>query len=137
MVELAGESFELIIVLDGCEDASEANTLATIEPIIKGCKRKSLGEKVEGCANAELVHVRVIRLKHGLFETSANNIGLLAAKGKYATIIQDDQFMAEKGYNAKLAAALRLNDDLYAVSARCGHTKYSRGACDDCNLIGR
>lgn len=133
-IKLARESFEIIVVLDGCTDNSLPAVLDFFMELITNCGHENYcsNKTIESrCLNHELTHIRVIYLATGVFETSANNVAMRASRGKYWHLIQDDQTMQVVGYNAILASILRLDTHLLGVSARCGHSFYS----EDGNLL--
>lgn len=56
-----------------------------------------------------------------LRETAANNMLMLAARGEYFILLQDDQIMTQPGWNVALTVPLRTWPDVFSVSARCAH----------------
>jgi glycosyltransferase involved in cell wall biosynthesis len=56
-----------------------------------------------------------------LFETRANNLCLKNANTDYAIIIQDDQQIAECGWNTRILKPFAAFDDVFAVSGRGAH----------------
>lgn len=89
--------YELIVVLDGCSDNSEA--------IVNSLARKNL---------------TTILYADNVFETKANNIGLRKSEGKYVTIVQDDMIIKEKGWNKRMEKPFSFSD-VFAVTARTAH----------------
>lgn len=89
--------YELIIVLDGCEDNSEEVVL----------KEKKLNTTVLYAEN--------------VFETKANNLGLKNAKGNKVIIVQDDMIIKEFGWNLRMQKPFDAFDDVFAVTARTAH----------------
>ena len=93
--------YELIVVVDGCSDRSEE----VITDYLK---------------NSEITSNSVINTPD-IYENKANNVGLRIAQGKYATIIQDDQVITEKGWNTRMHKPFESFDDVFAVTARTAH----------------
>lgn len=88
--------YELIVVLDGCSDNSEA--------IVKSMATKNT----------------TILYADDVFETKANNIGLRKSEGNYVTIIQDDMIIKEKSWNKRMQKPFVFKD-VFAVTARTAH----------------
>lgn len=94
------ESYELIIVIDGCTDNSEQVILDTLS-----------GTPVD----------RKILYAPNVFETTANNLGMKAAKGDKIIIVQDDMIIKEKGWNVRMEKPFKAFDDVFAVTSRTAH----------------
>ena len=107
-------SYEMILILDSCSDASED---------------KVLGIFMDGGLPELLTNVVVMRSLAPLFETAADNLGFLCSRGEYILEIQADMLMVERGFNMMLLRPfLKLNEPLIAVSGRCCHgLTYSGG----------
>ena len=71
--------FELIFVIDGCSDRSY--------PIIH--------DVMSIPANRGHNHSYIFA--DNIFETKANNLGLIQARGQYSIIVQDDMIVKEHG----------------------------------------
>lgn len=56
-----------------------------------------------------------------LRETAANNMLMLASRGQYFILLQDDQIMTQPGWNVALTVPLRTWPDVFSVSSRCAH----------------
>jgi len=110
-ISLAVETFEIIVVLDGCVDRTEEVLLKEVQHL--------------AVLNEGFLHLLIMSVNHSIFETSANNLSLRAAKGQFSVIIQDDMFMTTPGYNLLLVEPLRQFDDVFGVSGRCAHHLYS------------
>jgi len=91
--------YELIVVIDGCNDNSE-------EEVIKS---------IEGVKNYTILYA------DNVFETTANNIGLKEAEGDKVIIVQDDMIIKEKGWNERMEKPFIAFDDVFAVTARTAH----------------
>lgn len=91
---------DLIVVLDGCTDDSEAEVLSWA--------------KKQGFYRFKLIHTPDV------FETKANNAGLREATGDYVIILQDDMVVNEKDWNVRLLEPFTWLD-VFAVSANCAH----------------
>jgi glycosyltransferase involved in cell wall biosynthesis len=101
-------NYEIIVVLDGCTDNSEA--------------------VLDDYLNNSTITSRVTILHaDNVFETKANNIGLREAKGDYVIIVQDDMVIKEKGWNTRMRKPFQEFNDVFAVTARTAHN-YTRGA---------
>jgi glycosyltransferase involved in cell wall biosynthesis len=94
-------NYELIVVLDGCSDQSQDVTIKTLSqnPAVK----------------TTIIHAPDV------FETRANNMGLKIATGDQVIIVQDDQIVAEPGWNLRMLKPLQQFSDVFAVSANCAH----------------
>lgn len=99
--------YEIILILDGCEDGTEINIVTFLKTI----------EQVP----SNLCHTIVFRNKVSVFETSSDNIGFKVAKGIYIVEIQADMTMMTYGYNFLLSRPCRVWNDVFAVSGRCCH----------------
>ena len=110
--ELTTESFELVVVFDDCTDGSI----------------RSITDSISGnAAPNNLNHVMLIRQDTPAFETTSNNIGMRASRGKYWILVQDDMDIIHKGWNSAAASVLRIYSDVFAVSMREAHMMYSEG----------
>lgn len=94
---------ELIVIFDGCRDNSEK--------IVNNIDKK------------ELVYKRIYL--PNVFETISNNVGMMASKGEYVIIVQDDMVIEENGWDERLIKPFVFND-VFAVSARAAHNFLSR-----------
>lgn len=112
LLKLTTESWELVVVFDGCTDTSMEVVQNTVHA---NCKPGA-------CRNHHLLHVLQIRHPVSVFETAANNIGMRAALGQFWVLVQDDMFINEAGWNSHLAVPARIYPDVLAVSARCAHS---------------
>jgi len=115
-------STELVVVLDGCTDNSEAE----------------LNEVLSLAPN----HFKVkIIYTPDVFETKANNAGMKVATGDYIIIVQDDMLINEPDWNLRLRKPLETFSDVFAVTARTAHNwiynpnsihQYIEEDLDDC-----
>lgn len=118
---LTREAFELIVIFDYCGDQSKHLALPLLEQWHANC---TLAQGAL-CLNRDLVHLVVIETQSPMYETSTNNIGMRAARGRYWVVVQDDQSMDVVGWNLMLALPVRLWDStIVSVSGRCGHDRY-------------
>lgn len=99
-------SYELILILDSCSDATES----IIMKLITTSVLPSL-----------LTNILVLRSLTPLFETSADNLGFICSTGKYILEIQADMEMTEVGYNMKLLKPFSIYDNILGISGRCCH----------------
>lgn len=90
-------NYELIVVLDGCSDASES----ILDNFIG--ENKSL--KIKKIYTPDV------------FETKANNAGLKEAVGDKVIIIQDDMIINEDDWNIRLQKPFDEFNDVFAVTA--------------------
>jgi glycosyltransferase involved in cell wall biosynthesis len=91
-------NYELIVVLDGCTDNSEAIVLDSIDK-----------------DNTKVIYTPDV------FETKANNAGLRMASGDYVIIIQDDMLINEYGWNVRMRKPFDAFGDVFAVTSRTSH----------------
>lgn len=92
-------NYELIIVLDGCQDKSEEIAVSF---------SKKFNKKI------------TILYADNVFETKANNIGLKQAEGDKVILIQDDMVVNEQDWNLRMEAPFTFSD-VFAVTARTAH----------------
>jgi len=95
-------NYEIIVVLDGCTDDSEAVVKSFFE------KYSKISHKILYADN--------------VFETKANNIAAKVSTGDYIIIVQDDIIINEYGWNLRLAKPVESFSDVYAVT---GDTAYN------------
>ena len=103
IVKNTKQPYELIVVLDGCEDNSEL--------IVKKYLNKSANKKIR----------HKILFAENVFETKANNIGLKECSGNYISIIQDDMLIKESEWNCNLIKPFQKYDDVFSVTALTSH----------------
>ena len=133
IVEFTQEPWEFIIVFDDTRDNSIHEVLAALDEM--GCidpqneridyhynSTTSSTHGINGTScNKDLVRLLIINQQTPVFETTANNIGMRAAKGEYFLLVQDDHRPTAPRWNTELAAPVRAFDDVVGVSARCAH----------------
>jgi len=106
-------SYELIIVLDGCQDNSEA--------IVKSfLKNKNIKYK--------------LLYQENVFETKANNIAAKNSEEDYIIIIQDDMIIQEKNWNIRMIQPIKKFDDVFGVTSRTAHNWVLNEYSQDINL---
>lgn len=93
--------YELIIVLDGCTDNSEANVVNFFKN------------------NGDIKHK--ILYADNVFETKANNIAAKNSEGEIIIIVQDDMVVNERGWDERLIKPILVFNDVISVSANCAH----------------
>lgn len=90
-------NYELIVVLDGCSDASES--------ILDNFIDENKDLKIKKIYTPDV------------FETKANNAGLKEAVGDKVIIIQDDMIINEDDWNIRLQKPFDEFNDVFAVTA--------------------
>jgi glycosyltransferase involved in cell wall biosynthesis len=106
IVETTLGTYELILILDGCTD----NTAQQVEEW-----------KMSLSTPPGLCHIECIVNPTGLFETTCDNQGFRASRGKYLVEIQADMVVLTLGYNILLASPLEQYPDMAVTSGRCCH----------------
>lgn len=101
IIENTVGDYELLCMLDGCTDSSE-----------------KIVEKYVSENNH--LNIRPI-ITPDIFELRTNNVGFKASKGKYVIVVQDDQIVTEKGWNARMQEPFDAFGDVFAVTARAAH----------------
>jgi glycosyltransferase involved in cell wall biosynthesis len=104
LIDCTGGTYELILILDTCEDNTKSVVL----------------EFVKGLAIARIVVVEAVDVP--LFETICDNIGFRLATGKWLLEIQADMKMTQRDYNIRLSLPFLIYDNVIAVSGRCCHS---------------
>lgn len=102
IVDMTVGSYEMILLLDGCTDAS---------PTIVDEWRATAPCPVQVVSNPP----------PGRFETACDNQGFRLATGTYWIELQADMKLMTFGYNILLASPLEQYPDLIGVSGRCCH----------------
>lgn len=103
--------FELIIILDFCNDNSEQNLL----DFFNHYTNKNIG----------FYGVRLFKQENSpIFEASCDNIGFINSYGDFCLEIQSDMEMQVDGYNLKLSKPFTLLNNVFAVSGRCAHNLF-------------
>lgn len=102
-IECIGDSYELILILDACEDNTKSEVLNFLTVNV-------------------LNRVIVVESDVPLFETVCDNIGFRLANGKWLLEIQADMKMTEKNFNLQLTLPFLVMDNVIAVSGRCCHS---------------
>ena len=99
-------SYEMILILDGCQDNSRQILLEALRTFTPPNNLSS---------------ITIFENREGMFETSADNLGFTKARGDILIEIQADMEMLTTGYNINLAAPLKIYPDMIAISGRCCH----------------
>lgn len=94
---------ELIVVLDGCTDNSEAIVDATVA---EGLGQLSTFKKI---------------YTPDVFETKANNAGMKVASGDYFILVQDDMVIHEKNWDTRILKPFFKFDDVISVTSKTAH----------------
>ena len=105
-------------VLKGIEDNTEGNYELIV--VVDGCTDDSEGVIFRYLKDSTIENKTLIKTDD-IYENKANNVGLKIAQGTYATIIQDDQVITEKGWNTRMHKPFESFDDVFAVTARTAH----------------
>ena len=90
--------YELVVVLDGCNDESEIIWKKFVE-------------------NNTSIKTKTIYTPD-VFETKANNAGLKECEGEKVIIVQDDMVIKENGWNKRIEKPFKEFIDVFAVTAR-------------------
>lgn len=115
---ISADTGRIIVVLDGCTDASEL-------------KLKSVISRGVGSVKVDIVKTPDV------WETLANNVGLRLVDTQFATIVQDDMFLIEENWDRKLINVFGTKK-LFAVTGRTAHEfSLSGNNFRPLNLIGR
>ncbi len=93
--------YELVCVLDGCEDGSESILNKFIQENAQISIKKLYADNV--------------------FETKANNLAAKNSSGDHIIIVQDDMVIDEHGWNERLLTPFKVFNDVFAVTARTAH----------------
>lgn len=104
-------TFEMIIIFDGCTDASVEQVRTFMEGIPSTLVKD---DKL-------LTEITLIEQATPIFETSCDNIGFTLARGRFCLEIQADMQMIQYGYNEQLAKGIYFYPEVFAVSGRCCH----------------
>ena len=111
-------SWEFVLVLDACYDASYSTAVKLIQSYFEG---------------SSCVRARIIIQPTAVWEVSSDNIGMRVSSPRQAYILyQADTVMEEKGWNERMLVQLLSNNSIFAISGRCGHSidmKETVGRC--------
>ena len=101
-------SFELLMVFDGCTDASERLVLSYLQS--------------KDWSKLPHIHrICVIHQHTSIFETACDNMMFRLAQGQYIVEIQADMQIMTYGYNYILTKPMRIWNDIIAVSGKAAH----------------
>jgi hypothetical protein len=107
LFDTAVGSWELIVVLDACHDASYDVVRAVASDAFE---------------RATCLRVRVVEQPTAVWETSSDNLGMRISNPSHAyMLIQADNIMVEHGWNERMLRELTTDNRVFGVSARCGH----------------
>jgi glycosyltransferase involved in cell wall biosynthesis len=101
-------TFELLMVFDGCTDATEYFALEYF---------RSRDWKLK----ANIKRICLIHQKTSIFETACDNMLFRLSNGKYIVEIQADMQVKTYGYNFILSKPMRVWTDVIAVSGKAAH----------------
>lgn len=96
-------TYEIVFVLDGCQDKSEEILLDNI--------RKYSARKIK----TSVIYA------DNVFESKANNLAAKKSTGEYIIIVQDDMLINEFGWNERLLLPFKKFDDVFGITANCAH----------------
>jgi glycosyltransferase involved in cell wall biosynthesis len=114
IINFTGGSFEIIIILDFCNDNTE-NILVNFFDTFKN-------------NNLMFSSVKIFKQPNSpIFEASCDNIGFINSNGKYCLEIQADMEMVMPDYNLHLSKPFNLLPNVFAVSGRCAHNFFREG----------
>eukprot|EP00038_Savillea_parva_P011494 m.197907 g.197907 ORF g.197907 m.197907 type:complete len:564 (+) comp20269_c0_seq1:213-1904(+) len=137
----AGNRYEIILFFDGCTDDSLENVRRLLARYLGGwdlCRSPTrmsdptiecrvLPQGASTVWMPQRIRLIVQPANNSVYETSANNIAMRAATGRYLVLMQDDMYLSEAGWNERLGAAPQQYDDIVSVSAMCAHTLHPLG----------
>lgn len=95
--------YEIIVILDDCEDSTKEIVLAW----------------AEGLQTTNITGLIIIETFSPLFETTCDNIGFRVSRARYSLEIQADMEMVEQGYNLRLLQPFLTYPNVLGVSGRC------------------
>ena len=145
LLRSTGGVWELVILLDACDDDSEAEVWTALREYTQSGDAQRLAREACACAAccaglgrdrsgaatatrcaecagpaSVLLSVRVLRATLPLFETTADNLVMASSRPSVAyALVQSDTMLVEAGWNLRLMAALRAHSDLLGMSGRC------------------
>lgn len=107
-------TYELVTVLDGCNDNSESilDQFISENPSIK--VKKLFADDV--------------------FETKSNNIAAKASEGDFIAIVQDDMIITERGWDERMLIPFSKFGDVFSVTSRTSHNWVINGKSEHLNL---
>ncbi len=110
IVNVAG-TFELFIICDACTDGTLEAVRSWVDALPANLYMRDI----------LLFSIVLIDQSTPVFETTADNMGFLLARGRYVLEVQADMRMIQYGFNRQLEKAFATGDDVFAVSGRCAH----------------
>ncbi len=111
IANIAG-TFELFIICDACTDGTLEAVRAWVSALPANLYTRDI----------LLFSVVVINQSTPVFETTADNMGFILARGNYVLEVQADMHMIQYGFNKQLEKAFATGADVFAVSGRCAHS---------------
>ena len=118
IIKYTGGSFEIIIILDFCNDNTESILINFFDTFKND--------------NSLFSNVRIFKQPNSpIFEASCDNIGFINSKGKYCLEIQADMEMTMNNYNLHLSKPFNLLHNVVAVSGRCAHNLFRDGVLEN------
>jgi hypothetical protein len=145
LLKLTAGPWELLILLDGCDDRSEQVVVDLLARYRRGwplCPYTQADVNpsqvwVSGVPDAppqpplgdeclllplSLVRVRILMAPvPGVQQTAGSNLLMRMSTGRYWIAVDDYQIMTAPGWNHRLSLPMRIWPDLVGVSMRCGH----------------
>ena len=99
------DTYELILILDGCSDNTEEEVLSLFTSLNN--------------VPSNLIKVTVLILTTSIYETACDNLGFVLAEAPFIIEIQADMEMTTLGYNKLLKRLVdTCGDDIFMVSGR-------------------
>lgn len=96
---------ELIVINDSSEDK-------TLDAILGWCR------SLHKTSDSKYASVSVYGTRRQVFETACDNFGFRQSKSDFILELQADILISENGFDARMIEALRLRDDILALSGR-------------------
>ena len=111
---------EIILVFDGCTDDSYSIVMNLLQNL----------------KNKNRFNFKIIKT-NDIWETKANNKGLLDVRTEYVSIVQDDMLIKQKNWDLKFKQVFEKNN-IFALSGRAAHDfSFKNGKLYIENIVGR
>ena len=104
IVDNLSAASDLVVVLDGCTDDSEAAVLGFLDSALLG----------------SLATITVLRATRPIFETRCDNIGFALSRGAHVFDVQADIEIRTPAFDRLLIAPMRQRPNIFSVSGRSG-----------------